>query len=361
MALTYPAAMLVQEIGLKGMLRLLAALGASSTALAFLLPGPLSALALGICTYMALATLHRVQGELEALGTKRSTVLIAPYLQSLREELTRENRRQQLLQQRLDEIAHASREVEQSAELVTHNAEQQSESADVAAAAVEELNVAIAEVARLADASRASSLEASDQLAEGLRQLAILVQEVANMAQQTQVTNDLIAELDGYSLKINDMSSTIHGIADQTNLLALNAAIEAARAGEHGRGFAVVADEVRQLARHSQDSANEISLNNRKIQDHIRTATAQVSALTQAAQTGVGHSEAVSTLLEQIQGRIAELTDQVAQVAVSTDQQGQAVGEIANLADRVRTGNADNLEAAAQARTIAHHLSQLTG
>ncbi|WP_438943539.1 methyl-accepting chemotaxis protein [Pseudomonas zhanjiangensis] len=181
------------------------------------------------------------------------------------------------------------------------------------------------------------------------------------MTRQAHTTNELILQLHSNSHTINEMSGTIRSIAEQTNLLALNAAIEAARAGESGRGFAVVADEVRRLAQHSQASAAEISRNIESVQQHIKGATVQVAGLSELAQRSAHSSEAVCVLLDQVQQCARQLIGQVDQVAVSTEQQGKAVAEIAELADLVRQGNVDNLKAADQARTIAHHLAHLTG
>ena len=374
--LTYPAFLLLRELGIVGMLRTLLAItlagGAAALAAPTLPAGPLWA----VLAYLAIASLWLLLQEIGQLqrycedsaqhGAQEPVSadqwpLLQPVSRGFQQWLNREQRQQQLLQQRLDEISHSSHELEQSAALVTRNAEGQSESATVAAAAVEQLNVSIVQVAALADESRQTSVMASEQLAEGIGQLTNLVQQVSEMAQQAITTNDLILQLNSNSRTINEMSGTIRAIASQTNLLALNAAIEAARAGESGRGFAVVADEVRRLALHSQESAAEISRNIESVQQHIKDATVQVSDLTNLAHRSAHSSEAVRTLLDQVQQRTLQLTEQVDQVAVSTEQQGKAVAEIAELADRVRQGNADNLQAADQARTIAHHLAHLTG
>jgi methyl-accepting chemotaxis protein len=374
--LTYPAFLLLRELGIVGMLRTLLTItlagGAATLAAPTLPAGPLWA----VLVYLAIASLWLLLQEIGQLqrycedaaqhGAQEPVSagqwpLLQPVSRGFQQWLNREQRQQQLLQQRLDEISHSSHELEQSAALVTRNAEGQSESATVAAAAVEQLNVSIVQVAALADESRQTSVMASAQLAEGIGQLTTLVQQVSEMAQQAIGTNDLILQLNSNSRTINEMSGTIRAIASQTNLLALNAAIEAARAGESGRGFAVVADEVRRLALHSQESAAEISRNIESVQQHIKDATVQVSDLTNLAHRSADSSEAVRTLLNQVQQRTLQLTEQVDQVAVSTEQQGKAVAEIAELADRVRQGNADNLLAADQARTIAHHLAHLTG
>ena len=374
--LTYPAFLLLGALGIGGMLRLLFAVALVGFALAWGFPALPAEPLWAVLAYLAIASLWLLSQELGRLqnycegaapqGTQEPAgagewLLLQPIGRSLQQWLSREQRQQQLLQQRLDEISHSSQELEQSAVLVTSNAHGQSDAASTAAAAVEQLNVSIVQVAALADESRQTSVLASEQLADGIDQLTSLVRQVSEMAQQAIATNELILQLNDNSHTINEMSGTIRGIATQTNLLALNAAIEAARAGESGRGFAVVADEVRRLALHSQESAAEISRNIESVQLHIKDATVQVSDLSALAHRSADSSEAVRSLLDQVQQRTRQLTEQVDQVAVSTEQQGKAVAEIAELADRVRQGNAENLRAADQARTIAHHLAHLTG
>ncbi|HZX18993.1 MAG TPA: methyl-accepting chemotaxis protein [Pseudomonas sp.] len=374
--LTYPALLLLRALGVVGMQCSLLGITLVGIATTVLCPTHFAASIWALLAYLSIASLYLLWREVLQLQrycdasvqqTGRQAPrtnewqLLQPIGRSLQQCLQREQRQQQLLQQRLDEIAHSSQELEKSAELVTRNAGNQSDSASMAAAAVEQLNVSIVQVAALADESRQTSLVASEQLTDGIDRLTELVQQVAEMTRQAQATNQLIQQLNSNSHTINEMSGTIRSIADQTNLLALNAAIEAARAGESGRGFAVVADEVRRLAIHSQESAAEIGRNIHSVQQHIQGATLQVANLSELAQRGAQSSEAVRHLLNQVQQCTRRLTEQVDQVAVSTEQQGKAVAEIAELADHVRQGNADNLRAADQARSIAHHLAHLTG
>ncbi|MFC3853923.1 methyl-accepting chemotaxis protein [Salinispirillum marinum] len=331
---------------------------------------------LGLLCYLILGTLWLIRTEVVRLRDYCATaleagtftppdsaqwVVLRPVIGHLQPLLMGLERQQQRLQQRLEEISHASQELENSAIAVTRNAEQQSDAATTAAAAVEELNVNIGQVAHLADVSRQASLDARQQLFDGAQQLTVLVQNVTEMAQQSESTQQLINALCEQSSTINTMSGTIRGIAEQTNLLALNAAIEAARAGESGRGFAVVADEVRRLALHSQESATIISNNSDTVQAHIGHATEQVSSLSRLAVYSAEQADAARELLDVVQSTVQAMTEQVIQVAVSTEQQGQAVVEIATLADHVRQGNQDNLKSADQARAVAHHLARLTG
>lgn len=369
--LSYPVLLLLRELGVVGMLRTLLGIALASSALTLWATAQPALLAWALLAYLAISSLWLLWRELLLLQGHHESpaeqtleadwTLLQPISRSLQQRLRHERRQQQLLQQRLDEISHSSQELEHSAGLVTRNAEDQSDAASMAAAAVEQLNASIVQVAALAEQSRQSSLVASGQLNDGIARLGELVRQIAQMSQQAETTNQLILLLNANSHTINQMSGTIRGIADQTNLLALNAAIEAARAGESGRGFTVVADEVRRLALHSQESAAEISRNIVAVQQHIQNATVKVAGLSEMAQRSANSSEAVCSLLGHVQQCTRQLTEQVEQVAVSTEQQGKAVAEIAELSDRVRQGNANNLKAADQARMIAHHLANLTG
>lgn len=366
--LTYPVFLLLYQIGIKGVIVLLSATTLSGLGLFLILPNP-PVWPLLLTGYLGCATLGLLLTEVDHLSDRTSAeqsnctggLLIQPLFRQFQQLLRASGRKQQLLQQRLDEISHSSQELEQSAVSVTRSAEQQSDAAGTAAAAVEELNVSINEVTQLADASRHTSLDASTQLEESIQQLNELVATVADIAEQALATNALMRELSANSEAINKMSGVIQGIADQTNLLSLNAAIEAARAGASGKGFAVVADEVRNLARHSQESAAEITRKIESVQHHIASTGEKMSRLSASANQSLQRSERVRSQLDSVCGRTQALTEQVIQVAVSTEQQSLAVAEIAALAERVSQGNRDNLEAAAQARTIAHHLTQLTG
>ncbi|WP_417228427.1 methyl-accepting chemotaxis protein [Amphritea sp.] len=368
---TYPVFLLLHQFGLKGVITLLLAATLISLGCNLLLAEPI-VWPLLISGYIGLATLWLIQREINRLSdscqpqtselpNSSHWLVMRPLVQHLQTLLKASARQQQCLQQRLDEISHASQELEQSAVSVTRSAEQQTDAASTAASAVEQLNASIDEVSQLADASRHTSLDASSQLEGSIQQLRGLVSTVAEIATQADATNTLMRELSANSTEISKMSSVIQGIADQTNLLSLNAAIEAARAGESGKGFAVVASEVRNLAHHSQVSAVQITQKIESVQQHITSTSEKMSHLTSSANDSLQRSEEVCSQLDLVYGSTQALTGQVIQVAVSTEQQSQAAAEIAALAEQVSQGNEANLRAAAQARAVAHHLAHLTG
>ncbi|WP_409524796.1 methyl-accepting chemotaxis protein [Nitrincola sp. MINF-07-Sa-05] len=299
---------------------------------------------------------HRDQTDLTAGMTNG----LNPLTQTIKRLMSESQRQDITLKQRLEEIAHATNELEQSADQVAANAEHQSLAASTAAAAVEQLNASISEVASLAEQSRHASELAGGQVKEGSIRLEDLVQRISIMAQNAAATNELIIKLGDNSRMINQMSGVISDISDQTNLLALNAAIEAARAGEAGRGFAVVADEVRGLAQRSQRSAIEISNSIDSVQSYIAQVTEHMGHLSGLADESVSSVGDVRAALDHIDQQSLQVAEQVALVAVSTGQQNLAATEIAALVDQVRQGNEENNRAAFQTKAIAHHLAQLT-
>lgn len=310
------------------------------------------------------ALLNRLCEQQTGQGDPRDLTALArgvsPLNQTVRRMMNESQRQGITLQQRLEEIAHATRELELSADQVAGNSEHQSMAASTAAAAVEQLNTSISEVASLAEQSSHASELAGNEVKDGGIRLDDLIQHLNIMALNAADTNELIIKLRDNSRMINQMSGVISDIADQTNLLALNAAIEAARAGDSGRGFAVVADEVRSLAQRSQRSAIEITNSIDSVQGYISQVTDHMGHLSGLANESVSSVSDVRTALSNIAQQSGKVAEQVAQVAASTGQQSIAAAEIAALADQVRLGNEENNRVAVQTKAIAQHLAQLT-
>lgn len=154
------------------------------------------------------------------------------------------------------------------------------------------------------------------------------VESILRHSQKTQEDAEIIKKLGEQTQKIDGILSTIQDIASQTNLLALNAAIEAARAGEHGRGFAVVADEVRALASRTSDSAKEISEMISGVQNDVQKASTSITQTVSEMETIARNSEQVQNTLENISNKINEFNSQIRQIATATEEQTATSSEM---------------------------------
>ena len=216
--------------------------------------------------------------------------------------------------------------------LVTNQAaveelQRQQQEVTMVATAVTEMASATMEIAGNAENTAA----AAQQSAQSSEQGKILVnqtrQSINNLAEEVgQATG--IGELSRHAQAISGILSTIQGIAEQTNLLALNAAIEAARAGEQGRGFAVVADEVRVLSRRTQDSTQEIQSTIETLQQTTARAVSLMQTSQGLADNSVKDADAAAAALEEITQAVSLISDMAGQIATAAEEQTQVTGEI---------------------------------
>ncbi len=231
----------------------------------------------------------------------------------------------------LDGIEHVAKETE----LISASSRQQASFANATAAAVEEMT---ASVSHIADSARNAELmtreagQVSRRLAGDVKDTA---QEIGLIAKTVEQLASVLNELDGRSNQISNIVGVIKDIADQTNLLALNAAIEAARAGEQGRGFAVVADEVRKLAERTGVSTVEIGNMIQLIQAETKSAVSSMDTAMQQVQSGVVKSQAVTQSIEQIEKNSQEVEQALGSIATATSEQSIASQEIARNIERI--------------------------
>ncbi len=196
------------------------------------------------------------------------------------------------------------------------------------ATAINELHSSAEEIARNTDAASQSGQEAGAAVTSGISLMATNVASMSALLATVEQAAETVAALGDDSKRIGTILEVIRGIAGQTNLLALNAAIEAARAGEHGRGFAVVADEVRQLATRTQESTDEIEVMIGRLQAATTNAVGVMQQGREKAEQNMGHTAEAQAALQQIEQSVQAIVDMTDQIAVAARQQSAVVEEI---------------------------------
>ncbi|MFA6443032.1 MAG: methyl-accepting chemotaxis protein [Sterolibacterium sp.] len=257
------------------------------------------------------------------------------------------------------QVSAAARNLVNCAEQVAGSSQQQNDNSAAAAAAVEQMVSSIASIAQSTEDVHVRSRESLRRSEEGNASLSHLVGEVAIVETTVKQIAEAAIQFVHSTEAITGMTRQVKDIADQTNLLALNAAIEAARAGEQGRGFAVVADEVRKLAEKSAASANEI--------DTItRTLAQQSEAVRQSINDGLAHIassqksvETVASVLAAASGSVTEVGHGLDTIATATDGQRRVSGDVAQNIELIAAMARENSAAIEGTASAAHQLERL--
>ncbi|WP_443096915.1 methyl-accepting chemotaxis protein [Pseudomonas amygdali] len=235
----------------------------------------------------------------------------------------------------ISEIGSATAQVATAAEQssavalqTNQNVAQQRQGTDQVATAISEMSATVKDVARSTTDAAEMSQRVNNSTVQGKTEIDNTIGLIQELSVQAEETSRIIDELKGESNSISSVLDVIRGVADQTNLLALNAAIEAARAGEQGRGFAVVADEVRNLAKKTQDSTVSIQKMIANLQSGSERAAASMQETLGKAQEGASNVVRAGELLEEIAEGIATISDRNIQVASAAEEQSLVAEEI---------------------------------
>ena len=259
------------------------------------------------------------------------------------------------------QVAATASEVAAKAQLTQHNCTAQRDRTVQVATAIHEMGATVSEIAGNASLAADVAKQANEQADAGAQVVAQARHGIVGLSGEIEQVAGVIESLASQTDSIGSILDTIRSISEQTNLLALNAAIEAARAGEQGRGFAVVADEVRNLASRSAASTAEIQGMINSLQEQSARA---VSAMAQGRNQSlrvVTQADEANGALDQITGHITQISDMNIQVATATEEQSSVVGELNRNVEDINQLTMETADIAHQLTESSRSLQQLSG
>ncbi|WP_431191868.1 methyl-accepting chemotaxis protein [Pseudomonas syringae] len=259
------------------------------------------------------------------------------------------------------QIASAAEELSAVTEQTSAGVNSQKVETDQVATAMHQMSATVHEVARNAEQASVAASDADKQARDGDKVVGEAIQQIERLAAEVVRSSDAMNVLEQESDKIGKVMDVIKAVAEQTNLLALNAAIEAARAGEAGRGFAVVADEVRGLAQRTQQSTEEIE----GLVSALQNGTRQVSGIMLGSRTltdsSVELTRRAGTSLESITRTVSSIQAMNQQIAAAAEQQSSVADEISRSIVNVRDVSEQTAEASEETAASSVELARLGG
>jgi methyl-accepting chemotaxis protein len=265
------------------------------------------------------------------------------------------------VRQSADQVASAAAIQAGTAEKVSAISDNQTQQAAIAASSIENLNLAVKEIAQKTVDVLSSANDASTMADEGQQVVNKAVLGIQLVAVTVSESAQLMVSLGQRSDQIGQIINVIKDIAEQTNLLALNAAIEAARAGEQGRGFAVVADEVRKLAERTALATSEISKMISAIQSETVNAVATMEKGSSEVSDGVALANQAGKSLQNINNSVKRVVDMIEQISESTRSQSETTNEITQRVEHIAEMAQENTVSVNETTHASHDLQKLSG
>jgi methyl-accepting chemotaxis protein len=257
-------------------------------------------------------------------------------------------------------LATSTEEMSSITQQTSENVKQQFTEIDQVATAINEMTATVQEVANNATNAASAAVKSSEQASTGKSIVETTMSSINDTSNELEQVAQVIEKLNKDSENIGTVMDVIKGIAEQTNLLALNAAIEAARAGEQGRGFAVVADEVRTLASRTQQSTGEIENVVEQLQIAATNAVAAVTASREKSQESVQQAARAGDALSMINTSISEINDMNTMIASAAEEQSLVTEEINRNIASIRTSAEQTTQGAETNRASSDELSKLS-
>lgn len=285
---------------------------------------------------------------------------IADLLKALMQMQSQLHQLMSKIQHAAHELSTASSSVASTTEQLSASASEQSRASTSIAASVEELSVSIESVSANSEQARTIANQSGEQARVSVNVINETVTSMTRISDVVRSASDQVEQLGKSSEQISNIVNVIRSIADQTNLLALNAAIEAARAGEQGRGFAVVADEVRLLAQRTGQATNEISTMINTMVNKTNDAVLQMSNGVDQVTQGTALAGEAGRAIEEIQQNFQRVLSVVENISLSLKEQNAASIEVAGHIERIASMSAQNSEATAHSSVVAHDLKALS-